>query len=82
MQTELSPNPSAVSRLYREVGLAVVAAELSLRGDMFEPELAEALDRGAAALIFAGYNRRRPRRTPSRATAPRMHRVNKVAAEQ
>jgi hypothetical protein len=48
-----------LSRLYREVGLAAVAAELNLRPAALEPELAEAVERGALLLaprrtIFVG----------------------------
>ncbi|MGO8798015.1 MAG: hypothetical protein ACLQE9_14160 [Roseiarcus sp.] len=48
-----------LSRLYREVGLAAVAAELNLQGAALEPDLAEAVERGALLLaprrsIFVG----------------------------
>jgi hypothetical protein len=36
-----------LSRLYHEVGLAAVAAEFELPIERFDPELAEALERGA-----------------------------------
>ncbi len=39
-----------LSRLYRDVGLAAVAAELELPVEDFEPELGEALERGARYL--------------------------------
>ncbi len=39
-----------LSRLYRDVGLAAVAAELNLQADALEPEIAEALERGASSL--------------------------------
>ena len=41
--------------LCRAFGLAAVAAELNLRTDILEPETAEAVTRGAAALFLAGY---------------------------
>ena len=39
-----------LSRLYHEVGLAAVAAEFELPIERFDPELAEALERGARYL--------------------------------
>ena len=36
-----------LSRLYRDIGMAAVAAELELSAEDFEPEVAEALARGA-----------------------------------
>ncbi len=39
-----------LSRLYRDVGLAAVAAEFELPTEDFGPELAEALERGARYL--------------------------------
>jgi hypothetical protein len=39
-----------LSRLYREVGLAAVAAELELQAAALEPEIAEAVERGALLL--------------------------------
>jgi hypothetical protein len=39
-----------LSRLYRDVGLAAVAAELDLPVNTLEPEIAEAVERGAALL--------------------------------
>jgi len=44
-----------LSRLYRDVGLAAVAAELDLQANGLEPEIAEAVERGAPLLA--------PRRT-------------------
>jgi hypothetical protein len=43
-----------LSRLYREVGMAVVAAELDLQLDMLEAEDAAAVRRGAAVLAPPG----------------------------
>ena len=48
--TELPP-----SDLCRAFGLAAVAAELDLEIDTLEPETAQAVARGAAALFLAGY---------------------------
>ena len=39
-----------LSRLYRDVGLAAVAAELDLPAAAFEPELCQAVERGARYL--------------------------------
>jgi hypothetical protein len=41
------------SSLYREIGLAAVAAELNLQLNTLEPDVAEAVQRGAAALFPA-----------------------------
>jgi hypothetical protein len=43
-----------LSCLNREAGLAAVAAELHLQVSTLEPEVAEAVERGAAALFLAG----------------------------
>lgn len=40
-----------LSRLYRDVGLAAVAAELDLELHALEPEMAEAIQRGATVLL-------------------------------
>jgi len=39
-----------LSRLYHDIGLAAVAAEFELPIERFDPELAEALERGARYL--------------------------------
>jgi len=39
-----------LSRLYRDIGLAAVAAEFELPVQEFEPELGEAVERGARYL--------------------------------
>jgi hypothetical protein len=39
-----------LSRLYRDIGLAAVAAEFELPVEEFDPELGEALERGARYL--------------------------------
>jgi hypothetical protein len=40
---------------YREIGLAAVANELNLQLNTLDPDVAEALERGAAALFPAWY---------------------------
>ena len=40
--------------LYREAGLAAVAVEFNLRVYELAPEVAEAVERGAAALFLGG----------------------------
>ena len=42
--------------LYREAGLAAVAVEFNLQVDELAPEVAEAIERGAAALFLGGYS--------------------------
>jgi hypothetical protein len=51
------PTPPAFpqAELCRAFGLAAVAAELNLQIEMLEPEVAEAVGMGAAALFLAGY---------------------------
>jgi len=39
-----------MSRLYREVGLAAVAAEFGIPATAFERDVAEAIERGASAM--------------------------------
>ena len=52
-------NPAApLSCLNREAGLAAVAAELDLPVGTLEREVAEAVERGAAALFLAGFGPR------------------------
>ena len=41
--------------LYREAGLAAVAVELNLQVCELAPDVAEAVERGAAALFLGGY---------------------------
>jgi hypothetical protein len=45
-----------LSGLYREAGLAAVAVEFNLRTYELAPEVAEAVERGAAALFLGGYS--------------------------
>ena len=49
-----SGGQTPLSCLYREVGLAAVANELNLQLDTLEPDVAAAVERGAAALLLAG----------------------------
>jgi hypothetical protein len=51
---EPSGSPRPLSSLYREIGLAAVATELNLQRNSLEPEVTEAIERGAAALFLAG----------------------------
>ena len=44
-----------LSSLYREIGLAAVASGLKLQLNTLDPDVAEAVERGAAALFLAGY---------------------------
>ena len=44
-----------LSSLCREIGLAAVAIEVKLELSTLEPEVAEAIEQGAAALFDAGY---------------------------
>ena len=54
---EASRDWRPLSSLYRDIGLATVATELNLRLVTLEPEVAEAVERGAAALLMAGFGR-------------------------
>jgi hypothetical protein len=58
MRQDIPANLEDSSRVYREIGLAAVAAELNLRANTLEPEVADAVERGAAALFLAGYSPR------------------------
>ena len=51
---EASHGQTPLSGLYREVGLAAVANELNLQLNTLEPDVAAAVERGAAALLLAG----------------------------
>jgi hypothetical protein len=62
---EASSGRRALSSLYRDIGLATVATELNLQLDTFEPDVAEAVERGAAALLLAGFGPSLARRRPS-----------------
>jgi hypothetical protein len=52
---EASSGRRPLSSLYRDIGLATVATELNLQLDALEPDVAEAVGRGAAALLLAGF---------------------------
>jgi hypothetical protein len=52
---EASSGWRPLSSLYRDIGLATVATELNLRLDTLELDVAEAVERGAAALLLAGF---------------------------
>ncbi len=52
---EASSGRRPLSSLYRDIGLATVATELNLQPDTLEPDVAEAVERGAAALLPAGF---------------------------
>ena len=45
----------SLSSLCREIGLAAVAIELNLELSTLEPDVGEAIERGAAALCDGGY---------------------------
>ena len=47
--------PEALWSLYRDIGLATVATELNLQLDTLEPDVAEAVERGAAAGLLAEF---------------------------
>ena len=51
---EVSDGQTPLSGLCREVGLAAVANELNLQLNTLEPDVAGAVERGAAALLLAG----------------------------
>jgi hypothetical protein len=65
MSADLTPDPRApgeassgrrpLSSLYRDIGLAAVATELNLHLDTLEPDVAEAVGRGAAALLLVEF---------------------------
>jgi hypothetical protein len=52
---EGSSDRRPLSSLYREIGLATVATEFNLQLNTLEPDVAEAVERGAAALLLAGF---------------------------
>jgi len=51
---EASGGGMPLSSLYHEIGLAAVATELNLQLNTLEPDVAEAVEMGAAALLLAG----------------------------
>ncbi len=64
MRSDLTANAQALgqassggkplSSLYREIGLAAVATGLNLQLNTLEPDVAEAVQRGTAAIFLAG----------------------------
>jgi hypothetical protein len=52
---EASSGRRPLSSLYRDIGLATVATELNLQLDTLEADVAEAVRRGATALLLAGF---------------------------
>ena len=52
---EASSGRRPLSSFYRDIGLATVASEFNLQLDTLEPDVAEAVERGAAALLLAGF---------------------------
>jgi hypothetical protein len=62
-QGEGSRGRRPLSILYRDIGLATVATELNLQLDTLEPDVAEAVERGAAALLLARSGRSLTRAT-------------------
>jgi hypothetical protein len=44
-----------LSNLHRDIGLATVATEFNLQLDTLEPDVAKAVERGATALLLAGF---------------------------
>jgi hypothetical protein len=75
MSTDLTPDGRApgeassgrrpTSSLYRDIGLATVATELNLQLDTLESDVAEVFERGAAALLLAGFGPNLTRRRRS-----------------
>ena len=68
--------------LYREVGLAAVAVALNLQLDAFEPDVADAVRRGAAALFLAGYGPRPTNRPKARQATFKMRRPSNLQARR
>ena len=89
MRQDLTDSPGAweqsagfaepLSGLYREAGLAAVAVEFNLRVYELAPEVAEAVERGAAALFLGGYSPY-PTPTPQRAVVGKEGRQRKPHA--
>ena len=74
---EASDGQTPLSGLYREVGLAAVANELNLQLNTLEPDVAAAVERGAAALLLAsrepGPNSPPTKRSSWRGRQPSQH---------
>jgi len=54
---QASGGGTPLSSLYREIGLAAVATALNLQLNTLEPDVADAVQRGAAAISLAGSGR-------------------------
>jgi hypothetical protein len=70
--------------LFREIGLAAVANELNLQLNTLEPDVAAAVERGAAALLLAGREpgptrRRRSVRAGEEGSSHKMRRLASTA---
>jgi len=81
---EASNGRRLVSSLYRDIGLATVATALNLQLDTLEPDVAEAVERGAAALLLAGFGpsltrRRRRVRTSEQGGRHKLRRLARKA---
>jgi hypothetical protein len=79
-----SDGQTPLSCLYREVGLAAVANELNLQLNTLEPDVAAAVERGAAALLLAGREpgptrRRRSVRAGEEGSSHKMRRLASTA---
>ena len=64
MRQDFPAKPENSSRVYREIGLAAVAAELNLQVNTLDPEVAKAVERGTAALFLRGVRPRLTRYPP------------------
>ena len=53
---EVSSRRRPLSSLCRDIGLASVATELNVQLDTLEPDIADAIERGAAALLLARFS--------------------------
>jgi hypothetical protein len=62
---EASSRRRPLSSLYRDIGLATVATELNLQLEALEPDVAKAVERGAAALLLIKFSPSQTWRRPS-----------------
>jgi hypothetical protein len=77
---EASSGRRPLSSLYRDIGLATAATELNLQLDTFEPDVAEAVERGAAALLLAfGPSLTRRRRSVRAGEQGGRHKLRRLA---
>ena len=81
---EASSGRRPLSSLYRDIGLATVATELNLQPDTLEPDVAEAVERGAAALLLArsGRSLTRRRRSVRAGEQGGRHKLRRLAHKQ